>query len=459
VAGVVALVAALLSGVVCASQAVAASGPGPAGFGAPIVLKAPVTGSMASPVLSASSSGAVVVGWSASPAAGGSSGVVVRRGTTSGHFGAPQTVTGSGSEPAVAAGRGGGAAVAWESIARRGATSHLEASVAIGRGRFGKPQLLASTRAGVGPVWVLASDGRYVAVWLVGVPASAAHAVRYAVANAAGHFGAARTLAANAALDGGFSAAAGPDGTVTAAWRTRPSPIEADNEQLRFAELAPASTTFGAVEAVPADPQANASDGAEVSSGPGGTALSWTDVGASSQTLRTALIGPGGPPAPASIFTLASTDFSKLFEVGPSVALPGDGLPPVAAFAVARSPGVVSSTVTAGDVFAVSAALGGTYETAVELSAPGTIATQAVAGASRSTAVVAWTTGALHDYRLAYAVRSGSGAFGAARSLGRTRSAGPIVLASSTGAVVAAWVAGGAPNHLGIDVAILRDRS
>ncbi|HEY5197474.1 MAG TPA: hypothetical protein VIJ51_10660 [Solirubrobacteraceae bacterium] len=426
----------------------------PAGFGAPIVLQAPSVSHVETPAVSVTSSGQVAAVWSAQVAATGHFGNVVRRGTTSGRFGAAERVPGAGIEPSVAVGRSGGAAVVWLSDTAKGGTRHVEASVALGHGHFGKVQVLGTVRAGIGPQEVFASGGRYVAVWLQGVPTTDKHALLYAVSNAAGHFGAARTLAANVGI--GFTAVAGPDGTVSAAWRTTPNANPAENATLEFAELAPGAGVFGATKAGP-DNGENNSGGLGLFSGPGGTALTWTDLGAASESLRELPIGPGVASAPQTVFTLQTADTGKLSASGPVLALPAQGPSPVAAFAVLAGTSGDSQVTTAGTVFATVPGAGGAFAAPVELSKPGTLSTQPVAGATSSTAVIAWTTGSFKHYGLEYAIRPASGSFGAARSLTSLRSEGPVTLSSSPGAVVATWVSGAAANHLGIDVAILRD--
>jgi hypothetical protein len=425
-----------------------------AGFGAPIVLRAPSTSHVETPAVSVTPSGQVAAVWSAQLTAPGPFGILVRRGTTSGHFAASERVPGAGIEPSVAAGRSGGAAVVWLSDTEKGGTRHVEASVALGRGHFGKVQVLDTVRAGIGAQEVFASGGRYVAVWSQGVPTNATHALFYSVSNAAGHFGAPRMLSAKVAF--GLAAVLGPDGTVTAAWRTTPSTNPAENAALEFAELAPGATRFGVTRSGP-DNGENNSGGLGLFSGPGGTALTWTDIGAASQSLRELPIGPGVASAPQTMFTLESADTGKLGTTGAVLALPGEGPSPVAAFAVLAGTSGESQVTTAGTVFATVPGLGGAFGTPVELSRPGTISTQPVAGGTSSTAVVAWTTGTFKHYGLEYAVRPASGSFGPARSLTSQRSEGPVTLTSSPGAVVATWVSGGAPNHLGIDLAILGD--
>jgi hypothetical protein len=384
-------------------------------------------------------------------------GVVARRGTSAGTFGSIERLTGSGFEPSAAAGLHGGASVVWESFAASGGTRHLEASVAIGRGRFGKPQTLASVRATITSQTVLATGGHYVAIWRQGIPGTSRHAVRYAVSNSAGHFGAVQTLAPDTGPISGVSAAVRLDGTVTAAWGTPLGLPPAQNQQLAYAQLPVSATSFGPIENLTAQAASQGAEtvGIDVDAGPGGTALAWTEDAALPELLRTAPLLTGVAPMPQTVLSIASPDLSQTYGVGPVLALPADGLAPVAAYAVLGSPGGESEAVTSGSVFAAEPGADGTYGTPVELSDPGTIATQPAAGATNYAAVVAWTTGAYHDYGLKYAVRLYAGSFSDAESLSPRRSEGPVVLASSTGSVVAAWVAGGAPNQLGIDIAIL----
>jgi hypothetical protein len=78
-----------------------------------------------------------------------------------------------------------------------------------------------------------------VAIWWQGIPGRGRHAVRYAVSDAADHFGATRTLAPDTGPITGVSAAAAPDGTVTAAWGTPLGGTVQTNQQLPYAQLAP----------------------------------------------------------------------------------------------------------------------------------------------------------------------------------------------------------------------------
>src|SRR4051812_4118151 len=129
-------------------------------FGVPIVLKAPAP-YIGTPGVGVGASGRVVVAWqdwSNTHAAG----VFVRRGTTSGRFGAPERLAALGSAPptpapSVAVRRDGGVAVAWQ--------PGLGAQVAVARahGRFGRPHTLSAE--GPGLPQILAAGDHYVVFW------------------------------------------------------------------------------------------------------------------------------------------------------------------------------------------------------------------------------------------------------------------------------------------------------
>ena len=433
-----------------------------AGFGAPIALRAASLRSAGEPAVAVASDGGVIAAWDQQLSAR-AFGVVVRRGTTSGRFGPAERLTTAGYQPGVAAGRGGGAAVIWQTSAR-GGTRSLRVAVARGHARFGGEQTLMRVRANVTSEQVVASGGRYVAIWWQGVPGTGHHAVRYALRDAAGRFGAAHTLAPDTGPLTGVSAAAGPDGSVTAAWGTPLGGTVSSNQQLAYARLAPGATTFGPVgglRAAAADAGAE-TGGIAVAAGPGGTALTWTEAGQLPELLRTAPLPASGTPTPQTVFTLDSADLGKRYATGPALALPGGGRAPVATWSVLESPGGESEAITGGNVFAASAAADGTYPGAVQLSAPGTIATQAVAAATEATGVVAWSTGQFPRYGLQYAT-AGPGGFSTARPLTSSHAERGVELVSSPGAVVAIWVSrpgpGGAHPHgalRGIAIAILR---
>lgn len=239
----------------------------------------------------------------------------------------------------------------------------------------------------------------------------------------------------------------------------------ATNQQLAYAQLAPGAATFGPIGGLRA---AGADAGAEtggiaVASGPGGAALTWTEAGQLPELLRTALLGSGAVPSPETVFTLDSSDLGKRYATGPALALPGDGLAPVAAWSVVDSVGGESEAITGGSVFAAARAADGTYGAAARLSAPGTLATQAVAGATRAGSVVAWSTGRFPRYALQYAVADGSGGFSAARPLTSGHAERGVALVSSPGAVVAIWTSRPGPGGphpqgglRGISLAILK---
>lgn len=434
----------------------------PAGFGAPIALQAATLRTAGEPVVSVAGGGGIVAAWDQQLSAH-AFGVVARRGTTAGRFGAAERLTSAGFEPSAAAGRDGGAAVIWETDAR-GGTRSLQVAVARGHARFGHAQTLMRVRANVTSQQVLASGDRYVAIWWQGVPGTGGHAVRYAVSDTRGHFGAARTLAPRTGPLTGVTAAAGPDGTVTAAWGTPLGGTVATNQQLAYARLAPGTAVFGPVgglRALAADAGAE-TESIGVAAGPGGTALTWTEAGQLPELLRTAPLAGSAAAAPQTVFTLDSDDLGKRYAVGPVLALPGAGAP-VAAWSVQQSPGGESEAITGGSVFAARAGADGTFPAGTQLSAAGTIATQAVSTATRSTSVIAWSTGRFPRYGLQYAT-AGSAGFSAAQPLTGGHAERGVQLASSAGAAVAIWVSRPGPGGAhpqgglrGISIAILRD--
>ena len=215
------------------------------------------------------------------------------------------------------------------------------------------------------------------------------------------------------------------------------------------------------MRAVAAD-QGAETEGIHVTAGPGGTALTWTEAGAFPELLRAAQLVPGSMPTPQTVLSLDSTDLGKRYATGPALALPGHGAP-VAGYAVLDGSGGESEQVSGGRVYAAAQRSDGTYGDPVQLSIPGTIATQPVAGATSSSAVITWTTGAFPRYGLRYAVRSPSGTFGPARPITSGLAERQSTLASSPHAVVAVWVsrAGTTGPHPsggkhGIALAILR---
>jgi hypothetical protein len=415
-----------------------------AGFGVPVMLRSPETiDTSLPPAVAANSSGHVVVGWGeiGKDAKFAQTGVVVRRGVVSGRFGPVEQVSRTGFFPAVAAGTGEGAAALWLTHATGGKRG-IAAAVAVGRGHFGPPQTLARARAGIGYQYIFATGGRYVAIWREGVPGRAHDVVRYAETNASGQFGVPLTLATNA---GWVYAAADPQGNVTAAWEAGPFSVGGVGG---FATLASGASVFAASGGLSAYQLVG------VDVGPGGTALALLPAsGATSDQLSVAPLAAGLAPVPGVAYTLDPADAGTLDAGGPVLALPGGGLPPVAAFALLQDPDPPFSGVEKGTVFATQPAADGVYGAPVQLSTTGTIATQPVAGATESNAVVVWTTGSPANFGLEYALRTGAGQFGAPQALSSGPSFGAPALASSDNAVVAAWATA---NEQAIDLATLQ---
>jgi len=423
-------------------------------FGAPIVLRAPAP-AIGHPDAAVGSSGRVAVTWedeSNTRAAG----VFIRRGTTSGRFGAVErlakTGTGIGTVPSVAVRRDGGVAVAWQP------GIGAEVAVAGAHGRFGRPHELVAE--GPGSPQILAAGDRYVVFWLDGRRRLTRPAVRYAVSDVAGRFGRARTLAPELRRDN-LVTAVDPAGAVIAAWGTpaRRGP-SAVNQQLAFARLAPGAKTFGATTVLRA---AAAEAGAETdtitaAAGPGGAALGWSEQGHLPELLRAAPLTGATQPAPETVFTLDSDDLGKRYAQGPALSLPGGGLPPIAAWSVVDTPQGDFGPTASARVFAAPRRADRTYGDAVPISPPGTNATFPVAAATRSTSIVAWDAAHSRHSVLQYAVRTSNGPFGASREFTRHRTGPTVTFASSPDAVVAVWITqSGSAAGDGISVAILRD--
>ncbi len=438
----------LIAGVVvlaCSSPAHAAATGSPQ-FGVPIVLRVPSRNVAGSPAVAVASA-RVVAAWQQNFTRR-AYGIAVRRGTTSGAFGAVVDLSVDGYAPAVAAGTGGGAAVIWlTSVGPR--THSVVVAVAPAHGRFGKPQTLARGN-NIGSPEVLAAGGRYVAIWSRPIAAGLAmsYAVSYAVSDAAGRFGPARTFASDSFPV--VSAGVAPDGTVTIALNG-PALLP---PKVSFARLAPGEASFG-----PVDPAVFPGGGAQVATGAGGSALTWTEGGLP-QLLHTALLSIGNEPVAQTAFTITDSHEGMLYAAGPALALPAGGLAPVAAWALIDAPGGHGSVPATAKVLAAEPLADGTYGAPVELSTPGTIATNVGAAATTSTAVITWTTPAhpSYLYGLHYAVRS-AGAFGPARSLTSDRAEQAAVLASSPGAVAAIWISHPGQSRRGVSIAILRDNA
>lgn len=408
----------------------------PPRFTAPRTLQGPGATYVSAPALDVAPSGAVALAWGQRSAHRRYE-IVVRRGTSAGRFGRIGRVTGDGSVASVAAGPSGGAGVLWEQDGAHGGR-RLEVAVARGRGRFGAAHRLTTVRASVTSARVLAAGDRYVAVWWQGVPATGDHAVRYAVSDARGRFGSARTLTTDTGVETDASAAVTPDGTVVAAWGT-PGTAEV-SEQVAYARLLPGTERFEAPRAVAeltANPRAEAL-GIRVVGGPAGTALTWTQAQTGPELLRTAPIAADGTAAPATVLALESTDLSVHSADGLTLASPVTGAPGLGAWTVTDQAGDDANEIVGQHVFAAVCLPDGTYgaPTPVE---PGTDAALPAAAATRRTAVLTWRTGTpTGRHGLRYAVERADGTLGASRTLG-SRVPGGALLASSDDAVVAAW--------------------
>lgn len=427
-------------------------------FTAPSALSASSASVVTDPAVGVSRSGRVVVAWG-QRAAGGPE-LVVRRTTAGGRFGTAQRVARGGFGPSAAIGPSGGAAVAWQRPGT-GRSRRVEVAVArAGRG-FCSPQLLGTARAAVSSLRVFATGGHYVAVWAQDLPSSGRRAVRFAMSDAQGRFGRARTVVDDASAQSEVSAAAGPDGTVLATWATPPhGPV---NQQLVFSRLLPGAAAFGAPVVVRAAEPGGESHEMAAVGGPTGVALTWSELGSAGQSLRTTPVGPDGRVTPTTALTFAAGDRTVHSAGGPITAASGVGVPALAAWTVTDQTDDELNEVIGQHVFAAVSRPDGTYAPPVAVDA-GRDTTLPAAGATASGSVLTWRVGKPAERpALRYAVVRADGTLGPGRTLARRASDG-AVLASSGPAVVAVWktlgprAAGGLTRRRGLSVAVLRDR-
>jgi hypothetical protein len=477
-----------------ASRAAGGSGPR---FAAPVVLGSSSGVPVEDPAVAVAPSGTVVAAW-LEPTGRARLGVVVRRGTTSGRFAPAQLLAKTAFGPAVATIGDGGAAVSWQTQL---GTGPLRVDVAVARRGhdFAKPQELADV-AGADPlaplpVQLVAAAGRYVAVWSEGVGGH--DSVLYAVSDRAGRFGATHALGATGATPF-VSAAVSPDGVVTAAWYAPycacgPSSCPAcgsATQQIAFAQLTPGRTAFDATRMIRSTLPGGGIASFTLNSGPGGSALAWTETaaadtpsagqtGARGQVLsstgevapeddsgplpvrvRTLRLDPVAQASPVTVFALPAAAPANRLVADPRLALPADGMAPVATWEVDDwDPDQVEAPVVGGRVLASPRRTDGEFGAPVEVSPPGPIASQPATGATRDDGVIVWDSDATGGvYRLHYAVSSGGGVLTPARPLTPNTVTGAAVVASSPGAVVAAWISRGATGQTAVGLAILSSR-
>lgn len=449
------------SALTAAPSALAAPAPT---FSKPVVVRGASARLVGEPAVAVASTGRLAVAFTDAPARRASMAVVVRRGGLSGRLGRREVLASSGVGPVVGVDRRGTPAVAWSDIAPGGERT-LRVRVASGpSGRFGRTQVLSRVQANMTSWTVLDNGGRFVALWWEGVPGTARHAVRYAIAARDGRFGPAATLAEDTGPLTGVSAGRAANGTIVAAWGTPLVLAPPTNQQLAEATLAPgapALTPGPGQRAVRVDQGAQIGP-IEVAQGAGGAALTWSESGALPQLLRTA--APGGGAA-TTIASSPSTDLGRRFLSGAALALPATG-PRSAVWADVQGTGGDTEHTTGGQVLAAVQAPDGTFAAPARLSSPGEIATQPAAGASRSLSAYLWTAGTFPRFGVRYAVRpAAGGAVTPARTLASRAVRAPAI-ASAGPAVVAAWMErdpraprGFEPQtHASIRLSVLRDR-
>jgi hypothetical protein len=378
------------------------------------------------PAVAVDESGRTLVAWSERGR------ILVRRGAA----GATQVVSRAryALDPAVALAADGSSAVLWTRFGKHGRRT-LEAATAPPDGRFGRPQRLVSVVANVIAEQVLASGGRFAAVWWQGVPGHD-HAVRYAVTDK-GRFGALRTLA-RVDGNGTVSAAASPGGEVVASWLT---PYTADaGSQAAAAVLAPGADRFGPAQVVSADTERSmpgSSADPRSFAGPGGVALGYVVSGELPWQLRVATPGADGRFVARTVTTVDQNEAGTRSVDGPLLARPAAGAA-VAAWSVTRAAGGEDEDAVDGRVDAAVEQPDGTFSAPVHLTPAGEFPSWSVAAAAtRTAAVVVWPTGPYDRERLRYAAGA---PFGPARTLA-TGAVRGVTLASAGDRAVAAWLA------------------
>ncbi len=340
-------------------------------FAAPVVITRTAQRDSGPPAVALNAAGEVAVAWVRDGR------VIVQRGAT------PQTVfrDASGADPAAALAADGAAAVL---VTRHGKRGHrfLEAATAPARAPFGRPQRLVDVVASLTGEHVFAVGGRFVAVWWQGVPGHD-HAVRYAVSDAAGRFGAVQTLR-RVDGSGSVSAAAGPDGSVLATFGNFDGAVAAT--------LAPGSDRFGAPQ-----PLAESEFSFTYAfGGPAGVAVAF-------HAGRRLMLAPAGA-APRPIGTVRGN--GELY--GPVLAL---RTPAVAAWALTRTANDDSDDPIAGSVEAATEQPDGSFSAPRRLTARGEFPTGVLqAAATTSHSIVLWPSGNYQRQRLRYSL-----------DLGRTR--------------------------------------
>jgi hypothetical protein len=434
-----------------ALPAAAARADAPA-FGAPIVLSASKA-AIGLPVTAVSAHHVETV-WR--EFARGRYEIVARSGSTSsGQFGPVRLIARLTQEPnAIAA---TSLAATPHGAAMLVAASHgVGITVAAGNGPFGAPQLIPFPRSADPSsdddvTEVVAVGDHFVALAVVGDITGTAHTLYYAISDASGRFGALQHIVFTPDIRYP-SVAVAPDGTLTMAWVTSAGPHFDRPQLVAYVQLSPGATTFGPVGTIaPVLPagESFASATVKVVAGPGGTALTWGELGASGGPFAAELV-PGATPVAQPIAPGALLGSFAL-------ALPAGGLDPVAVVSEHTASG--DSEVVAGHIYAAPLS-GGAFGPRVEISGAHTGAQYPLAASSASDTVVTWLTGAIDDPGVRYAVSADGGAFGAPQRLAELTGTGEdgvgATLVSSPDAVVASWRLDTFARSA-VTVAILRD--
>lgn len=368
-------------------------------FAAPVVVTRAAKPDTGEPALAVNPQGQVLVAWRDARDR-----VVVRAGASGRTRVAGRT--GWGGEPEAALRADGAAAVVYVHRPLRGGRRTLAVTTARPGRAFTRPRTLVSVVANVSAYRVFAAGDRFVAVW------SQTKAVRYAVSDAAGRFGPARTLAR---VDGEaqVSAAADASGTVLVAFRT---PV-LDGAETAYATLTPIEARFGAPRVLAGTENSTP----RAYGGPGGAAVGFQQGDAVSLVLA------GAEPRP--IATVRSGDPEDLTEFyAPVLAQRSPGAT-VAAWAIGRFPNGDAEFPTSGSLEAAQEQPDGSFSAPVRLSGRYVESLRAVA--TPTTAVITWR----ERRRLRYSLN-----LAPARTL--TTGADELDVAAAGEHVVAAWTSG-----------------
>jgi hypothetical protein len=396
------------------------------------------------PAVATNADGESVVAWLSVPGKTGR--LLVRRGDAAGHFGKAQTLTTSPMiGPSVSIAADGAAAVTWQALS--GGKRKIEVAIARPGHGFGAAQTLASVSEDVVSTDVVAQAHRTVAVWGQDLAGGNAGEVRYAVAGASDHFAAARTLAP-AYLVPEVDASAAAAGDVIVAYKTPVSTTPQENSQVASAALPPTGTTFGAPQVVSAGtaqslPDSEA-DGASLSAGPGGVALSYGIEGVLPWDMQVTTFADGAFGTPQTVGQVPNPPPGLNGYMGPVVAVPASG-GQVAAWTPSTSADAEGGNLTSAELEVAVQQPDGSFAPPVQLTAGSTLSQYPVAAATTDLSIVVWTDGSFDSGSLKYTLHS-AGGFSTVRTLGGDVLRNAALAAAGRRAIVV-WISGHALRY------------